>query len=125
MSKQKTLKFVVDAMDWPVSQFKPEIGEQVYIVESQTLFTGNDPRCNIKAGDTSKPAFRLSRECPRTSPGGQELEEGWLGAYCGNNTQKDSWSLGLWEVKDVIDLPTNGHGYTVEEVFKVKLVKVS
>lgn len=71
----------------------------------------------------SKPSFRLSRTPARTIPGGQECVNGWLGAYCGNNTQKDSWARGEWKVVAVENRPT-GDNWMIEEKFTVKLKRV-
>jgi hypothetical protein len=105
--------------------YKPKVGELVYIVESQTMWKFDEPYLGIKAGDSSKPGFVLSKNCP-VSNRGVEIEEGWLGAFCADRTQTDSWSLGKWCVTKIADdLPlTKTEQYECESKFRVYLTKV-
>lgn len=119
--KRKQITFIDD---YSRQCYKPVIGEIVYIVESQTMWKFNEPD-GTKAGDTSKPVFRLLKNCP-TSNRGIEIEEGWLGAWCEDRTQKDSWSLDKWKVTKVIDdlTLTKSEQYEYESKFRVYLKKV-
>ena len=115
--KRKQITFTDDYLR---QCYKPAIGETVYIVESQTMWKFNEPD-GTKAGDTSKPVFRLLKNCP-TSNRSIEIEEGWLGAWCEDRTQKDSWSLGKWRVMKVVNLPLKKSDY--DSKFRVYLKKV-
>ena len=53
--KRKQITFIDD---YSRQCYKPAIGELVYIVESQAMWKFNEPD-GTKAGDTSKPVFRL------------------------------------------------------------------
>jgi len=114
--KRKQITFIRTYESQPL---KPKIGDIVYLIESQTIWTGNDAYGRRKAGDVSPSHFRLSYKPARTIPGGNECVNGWLGAYCGNNTQSDSWALGKWTVISVENKPVDN--WSIEEKFVVKL----